>query len=125
MLQLIFNYFFLVIFARGLLGEGTSYTSAPWFPRLTGAGAFQGFGEQGPGHPPHRLVLTACRKSVSSFLRFLHLAAASLFRSRLTRRRSSSSGLICSQGRRRTPGGGPRARMTPGRGDCTGWLYWG
>lgn len=41
-----------------------------------------------------RPVLTACRKSVSSFLRFLHLAAASLFRSRLTRRRSSSSGLI-------------------------------
>lgn len=39
-------------------------------------------------------MLTACRKSVSSFLRFLHLAAASLFRSRLTRRRSSSSGLI-------------------------------
>lgn len=39
-------------------------------------------------------MLTACRKSVSSFLRFLHFAAASLFRSRLTRRRSSSSGLI-------------------------------
>lgn len=39
-------------------------------------------------------MLTACRKSVNSFLRFLHLAAASLFLSRLTRRRSSSSGLI-------------------------------
>ena len=51
-------------------------------------------GGPGPGYPLHSLVLTACRKSVNSFLRFLHLAAASLFLSRLTRRRSSSSGLI-------------------------------
>lgn len=46
------------------------------------------------GGPSVPEMLTACRKSVNSFLRFLHLAAASLFRSRLTLRRSSSSGLI-------------------------------
>lgn len=61
-----------------------------------GANVLGSHGLLGPGsfRPLNRPVLTACRKSVSSFLRFLHLAAASLFRSRLTRRRSSSSGLI-------------------------------
>ena len=72
-----------------------------------------------PDFSSSSLSVSACRKSVSSFLQFLHLAAASLFRWGLTRRRSSSSGLICSQGFGHTPGGGPRARMTPGWG-CRG-----
>lgn len=56
--------------------------------------ALLGLCGSGSGDPLYQMMLTACRKSVSSFLRFLHLAAASLFRSRLTLRRSSSSGLI-------------------------------
>lgn len=96
MLELIFNPFFLVLFPEGLPPTGSwgrgLHILGPH--GLTGAGAPRRFGGPGPGHPLHRPMLTACRKSVSSFLRFLHLAAASLFRSRLTRRRSSSSGLI-------------------------------
>jgi len=44
------------------------------------------------------IELTASSWLVRSTRRWRHLAAASLFRSRLTRRRSSSSGVICQHG---------------------------
>lgn len=70
-----------------------------WFSgqdKGTGEGGAEA-GERAPlsayPHPTPGAMLTAWSRSVSSLRRFLHLAAASLFRSRRTLRFSSSSGV--------------------------------
>lgn len=60
-------------------------------PRCPGAVPPPGCPPVSPGVP----ALTACSRSVSSRRRLRHLAAASLFLSRRTRRFSSSSGVSC------------------------------
>lgn len=66
--------------------------------RGTGGGGQQKIGREPPfslpsAHPIPGTTLTAWSRSVSSLRRFLHFAAASLFRSRRTLLFSSSSGV--------------------------------
>lgn len=66
--------------------------------------------------------VSVCKVSVSSRRRFLHFAAASLFRSLLILRRSSSSWDMCSSFLRLVGISGPL--MTPGLSSCD-WVGWG